>query len=748
MTDAPPDEPSGAAAADVRPGPATTPGDAAALAGAVLDLEADRRAEVDERPAVETAELPGVSEDLRLKDALRVGGTFTIVVLTLLNSLDELESAALGTLAPDIRDSLHVSNGTIVFIVTAASAFLVLGAVPMGWLADRFNRGRIIGIASFAFAGFVALSGLAVNAFMLFLTRMGVGMAKSNTLVVHGSLLADQYPIATRGRMNAITLTTGRVVGTISPLAVGAVAAIAGGPAGWRWAFIVLALPVAALAWLAFRLPEPPRGQFEKQDVLGEVVEEETPVPISMEATFARLLQIGTIRSAVFAFAALGFGLFTVPVVGNIFLEEEYGLGSFGRGAVAFVSGVAVLIALPLVGRAYDASYHKDPARALRLLAWLILPTALLTPIQFFMPNPVTFALWSIFPAVLLSSAFACVSPLLLTVVPYQLRAVGAALGSIYLFFIGAVGGALLSALLIDAYGPRLTITLIALPSSLAGGLLLLRGSTYIHGDLAMIVDELKEEKAELERLRADQENVPAVQVSHVDVAYGTVQVLFDVGFEVHRGETLALLGTNGAGKSTILRAIAGLGTPSRGAIRHHGRSITFVSPEQRTRLGLLLLPGGKSVFGDMTVRENLDMATWNHRKDRAGVERRIAASLELFPELAERQGQLASSLSGGEQQLLALAGVLACEPDVLMIDELSLGLAPVVVERLVGVMNQLREREMTIIVVEQSLNVAAAVADRAVFLEKGHVRFEGPIADLVARDDLVRAVFLGAEGG
>jgi ABC-type branched-subunit amino acid transport system ATPase component/predicted MFS family arabinose efflux permease len=722
--------------------------DAASLAGAILDLEAERQATADGGAAVADAELPGVGEDLTLKDSLRIGGAYTIVVLTVLNSLDELESATLGTLAPDIRDSLGVSNGTIVFMVTAASAFLVLGALPMGWLADRFRRGPIIALASMAFAGFVALSGAAVNAFMLFLTRIGVGVAKSNTLVVHGSLLADQYPIATRGRVNALTLTTGRIVGTLSPLVVGGVAALAGGDAGWRWAFFLLAIPVAVAAWLAFRLPEPPRGQFEKKDVIGEVIEEVRAAPISMEAAFARLLQIGTIRSAVFAFASLGFGLFTVPVVGNIFLEDHYGLGSFGRGAVGTASGVAVLVTLPFVGRVYDASYQRDPTRALRLLAWLILPTAVLTPLQFFMPNPVTYAIFSMVPAVLLSAAFACVGPLLATVVPYQLRGMGAALGAVYLFFIGAVGGALLSALLVDTYGPRLTVTVIILPSSLVGALLLLKGSTYIRDDLAMIVSDIREEKAEHERLQLDVGSVPALQVSHVDFAYGQVQILFDVGFEVRRGETLALLGTNGSGKSTVLRCIAGLGTPSRGAVRHQGRSITYMAPEQRTRAGILLLPGGKSVFGDMSIRDNLEMATWNHRADRADLDRRTEAALALFPELADRDEQLASSLSGGEQQLLALAGVLACEPEILMIDELSLGLAPVVVERLVEVIGELQARGMTIIVVEQSLNVAAAVADRAVFLEKGHVRFEGPIADLVARDDLVRAVFLGTEGG
>lgn len=723
---------------------------AASLAGAVLELEADRASEHE--PVVFPDDvLPGVGEDqeeLELKDAIRMGGAFTLVLLTLLNSLDELETATLGTLAPDIRDSLGVSDGTMVFISTASSAFLVLGAVPMGWLADRFRRGRVIGVAGLVFSGFVALSGLAVNALMLFLTRLGVGTAKSSTLPVHGSLLADQYPIGTRGRVNALTFTCGRAVATLSPLAVGGIAAVAGGTDGWRWAFFLLAIPTAIAAFFAFRLPEPPRGQYEKKDVIGEVIEDDRPAPISMEAAFSRLLQIRTIRSAVFAFATLGFGLFTVPVVSNIFMEDEYDLGAFGRGAVGTTSGVAVLLVIPIIGKYYDGFYRRDPAKALRLLALLILPTAVLTPLQFLMPNPVLFAAWSIMPAVLMSSAFTMVGPLLITVTPYRLRGVGSALGAVYIFFIGATGGALLTAVLLDAIGPRWTVALIAFPSSAIGSWLLLRSAAAIREDLSMIVAEIREELDEHERQKSDPAHVPAIQVNHIDFSYGQVQILFDVGFEVRKGEVLALLGTNGAGKSTILRVMAGLGTPSRGVVRHHGRVITYVSPEHRTRLGIRLLPGGKGVFGDMTVRQNLAIATWNHRSDRREMSRRIDEALALFPELAERQDQRAGSLSGGQQQLLALARVLACDPEILMIDELSLGLAPVVVERLIEVIAELRTRGMTIIVVEQSLNVAMAVADRAVFLEKGQVRAEGTMAEIAGRGDLARAVFLGTEGG
>lgn len=718
------------------------------LADAVLSLEAERTggAASTEDDALD---LPGSSEgELTLRDALRIGGTKTFTVLALLVAFDELESATLGTLAPDIGRSLNISDGTTVFITAASGAFLVLGSLPMGYLADRYRRGRIIGWASLVFSLMVFLSGLALNGFMLFLTRMGSGIAKSNQLPVQGSLVADTYPIASRGRVSAATAIAGRVTGTLSPLLVGAIASIAGGSDGWRWAYFILAVPSAIAALFAFRLPEPPRGQFEKQDVLGEVIDSERALPTSMEAAFSRLLQIRTIRTTVIAFAALGFGLFTVPVLTNLFLEERYGLGSFGRGVVATVSGVAVLIVLPFVGKLYDRLYRVSPEKALRLVGVLVLPAALLVPAQFFMPNAALFAILSIPPAVMLSSAFVMVGPLLASVTPYRLRGMGSALAAIYIFFIGATGGSLLSGLIVNAYSPRAAVITIFVPATVIGGFLILRSSAFIRSDLRMVVDELREEKSEHERLREHPDSIPALQVSHVDFSYGPVQILFDVSFEVAKGECVALLGTNGAGKSTILRVVAGLGTPSRGAVRHHGRSITYVSPEYRTQLGLRVLPGGKGIFADMTIRENVEMAAWIKRKDKAELARCVESALAMFPELEERSDERASSLSGGQQQLLAFAQTLATEPEILIIDELSLGLAPIMVERLVQLITDLRATGLTIIVVEQSLNVALAIADRAVFLEKGHVRFDGPLRDLVERQDLARAVFLGDEGG
>jgi ABC-type branched-subunit amino acid transport system ATPase component len=324
----------------------------------------------------------------------------------------------------------------------------------------------------------------------------------------------------------------------------------------------------------------------------------------------------------------------------------------------------------------------------------------------------------------------------------------GSALGAIYIFFIGATGGALLSGLLTDEVGARTAVIVIVVPSTIIGGMLILRGASFIRNDLSLVVAELREEMSEHRRQQESPTEIPALQVADVDFSYGPVQVLFDVGFEVRTGEVLALLGTNGAGKSTILRVIAGLGTPARGVVRLNGRNITYTTPEQRARLGIRILLGGKGVFPAMTVHENLEMAAFVYRGDDADFRRRLDRAYDLFPALADRRQHAASQLSGGQQQMLALAMTLLHDPEVLAIDELSLGLAPLVVQELLGVIERLKVEGMTIILVEQSLNVALSVSDRAVFLEKGEVRFEGPAAELAERDDLARAVFLGREGG
>ena len=729
-------------------------GSAASLAAAVLEEEArrqDAQARAKEQVIFPDDLLPGVNSDpLTMRQGFAKGGFSMFAVLTAIKSFDELEGSAVNLLGPNIQQTFRVSEGTVVFIATASAAFFVLGAVPMGWVADRMRRVPVVGITGILFGFFALLSGVAVNVFMFFWTRLLTGLAKASTITVHGSLLADTYPIGVRARLAALSDGTARaLVGNLSPLLVALIAEAAGGTDGWRWAWIVLAIPAALVALFAFGLREPPRGQWEKLDVLDEVIEDDKPLPMSMEAAFARLKRIATIRSVLVAFCALGFGLFSLGSLENFYVKNQYQLSLLDRGIRSSLIGFAALPFLPFVGRYFDRLYRRDPARALALVGAMIVPSAIFTPIQYNMPNVWLFSLFAVPQSVLTTCAFAMVAPVMQAVCPYRLRGMGASMSTMYIFFIGGFGGGLLAGLLDNAIGTAATVIVISVPTAVIGGLLLMNGARHIRNDLSLVVEELLEEQSEHRKRTELGLDTPVLQVVNCDFSYGPVQVLFDVNFEVRRGETLALLGTNGAGKSTILRVISGLGVPERGVIRLDGRNITYVAPEARAQLGIMQLPGGKGVFPSLTVAQNLAVSARLAAKatgttERAATERVFA----IFPELEERRDQLASSLSGGQQQMLALARVLVHEPEVLMIDELSLGLAPVVVQRLLEVVDRLKQQGQTMIIVEQSLNVALAVADRAIFLEKGEVRFEGAAADLVERDDLARAVFFGREGG
>ncbi len=233
--------------------------------------------------------------------------------------------------------------------------------------------------------------------------------------------------------------------------------------------------------------------------------------------------------------------------------------------------------------------------------------------------------------------------------------------------------------------------------------------------------------------------------VRDLTVGYDSVRVLFGVDLHVRRGEVLALLGTNGAGKSTLLKAVTGL-LPSGGTCDFDGEDISGLSAAGRVEKGIVMVPGGKGCFPTLTVADHFRAARWVH--DGPEVDARQEQVLRWFPRLQERWTALAGNLSGGEQQQLAVGMAFLAEPELLVIDELSLGLAPKVVETLLGVVREINATGTAVVLVEQSVNVALSIADRAYFLEKGQVRFCGPTADLLERDDVLRSVFLAGAGG
>jgi len=728
----------------------TDPTNAASLTASVLAEEAARRAaQLERSKEVVFADhlLPGVGgEPMGFREGLVKGGLYTLVVVAIINSLGEIEGAAINVLGPDIADTFGVSNGTITFFSVVSVVFLAFGAGPLGWLADRFRRGPIIGVTNAALAAFAVFTALSVNAFMMFWGRFLSGISRSNNITVNPTLLADTYPIQIRGRTYAVSAGLGRVFAALSPVLVGGIAALVGGVEGWRWVYIVLAVAVAVMTVFAFRLPEPHRGQWEQEEVLGAKLEDTSQIPISMEAAAARIWRIDTIRFMTIALAAIGFALFPAQSIQSFFLDEHFGLTAWERGLATAPAAAMLIMFLPIVGRRFDAAFRTDPDKALRLVGLLLLPVTVLVPIQYSMPNVVLFATVGAINATFLGAAFAMVQPSIQCVVPYRLRGMGTAVIAFFMLAVGGIGGGLAAAFLQNSLGEKAAVIALTVISMPVGGFYMIKGSGRLRRDLSLMVAELQEEQEHQNDAAVGA--IPAIQVRNVDFSYGQVQVLFNLSFEVERGETLALLGTNGSGKSTILRVVTGLETPEHGVVRLNGHTITFTTPEQRARLGIHMLPGGNGTFTAMSIRDNLVMGAYCYRSNKVEVERRIAKVLDLFPALAERLDDKAGDLSGGQQQMLALARVMLHEPEVLIIDELSLGLAPTTVQSLLELIGSLRAAGQTMIIVEQSIDVALAVADRAVFLENGQVRFEGPAHELVERNDLARAVFFGKEGG
>jgi ABC-type branched-subunit amino acid transport system ATPase component len=238
------------------------------------------------------------------------------------------------------------------------------------------------------------------------------------------------------------------------------------------------------------------------------------------------------------------------------------------------------------------------------------------------------------------------------------------------------------------------------------------------------------------------------LRCSGVEVAYDKVQVLFGVDLDVEENEIVALLGTNGAGKSTLLKAISGLVKPIGGTITFDGRDITGIGPVDAAKAGIVQVPGGKAVFPTLTVAEHFKAGAWLFsNEDPKAVKERTEYVLDRFPRVRERWNQMAGNLSGGEQQQLAVGMAFVAKPKLLIIDELSLGLAPAIVEQLLEMVREIHAGGCTIILVEQSINVAMSIATKAYFMEKGEVRFSGSPEDLLERGDILRAVFL-SDGG
>ncbi len=230
--------------------------------------------------------------------------------------------------------------------------------------------------------------------------------------------------------------------------------------------------------------------------------------------------------------------------------------------------------------------------------------------------------------------------------------------------------------------------------------------------------------------------------VDRLAVHYGGIRAVREVTLEVAQGETVCVIGANGAGKSTMLRALVGLAPAAAGTVRYAGTDITRLPVHERARLGLSLVPEGRGIFPRMTVNENLLMGAYQHSGG-AAIRRGLGYVLALFPRLAERRAQVAGTLSGGEQQMLAVGRALMSRPRLLLLDEPSMGLAPLVVEKIFATLREIAAQGVTLMLVEQNANLALQISDRGYVIDSGCVTISGRAADLL-QDPRVRAAYLG----
>ena len=674
-------------------------------------------------------------------------GIAPAVIIGLISFFGYFESQAYAFARPNIVDELEIDVLSLINISIMVSAVTIFASIAFGWWLDRHTRAPWVGIG--AMTGSVAglVSSRATSLFALGLPRITGETLEQGGSVPRFSLLADYYPPETRGKVFALLGTLRRVGQLMAIFVAGAGIELF----GWRTTVFALAVPLFFMGLFALlKLREPVRGYMERK-ALGadEAVAMQEDEPQSFGEAWRSTFAVRTLRRLFLADAIGGGGDAIVSLFLVLFLAEEYGLQGFELSLFFIPSIVTALAGGVYGGQLVDRLIGRNPGRVLAVYGGFLAISALGVLGYAIRPPLVVLLGFSAifgFGAALIGPATSAVYS---QVLPPNIRTQGlqitglAVLPGILVF--GNVARTIFG-----NYGYEETF-LFAVPLLLIGGLVAISAGSFFDLDAR---SAFAASLAAEEWRKAQAEGKGKLLVCRdIDVEYNGVQVLFGVDFDVEEGEIIALLGTNGAGKSTLLRAISGISQASGGAVVFDGRDVTHMPPHEVAARGIIQMPGGRGIFPELSVKENLLLALWMVEEPEEAKER-LAEVFEIFPQLLERAGTEARALSGGEQQQLSLAQAFLGKPRLLLIDELSLGLSPAVVAQLLDIVREIHRRGVSIVVVEQSVNVALAIADKAVFMEKGEVRFFGPTADLLSRPDILRAVYvkgtgaLGTQGG
>jgi branched-chain amino acid transport system ATP-binding protein len=660
---------------------------------------------------------------------------FPLVVLFGLNAVDELDRTAFGILLPNIRDEFNLDNTGALSLVALASIAALALQVPIAQYADRSKRVPLAIIGALVWATFSGLTGLATGVVVLTIARSGSALGKAVIDPTHNSLLADYYPIEARSKVFSTHRAANAVGAFIGPLSAGLLAYYF----GWRTPFLVFVIPTVVFALMALKLREPIRGRWERQatGASEDVVNTEETVP-SFAESWRTVQKINTLQRLWWSLPFLATALIGFVTLASLLYEQQFGLDERARGVAAAVAEPFGLVGLVLGTRYITKHFMADMRGLIKFLANIAVATSVASVGFAVAPNVVV----AVALNCVISASLAVVGPGILVAlslaIPARARATGFSVASLWvipgLFILPVIGW--ISTNVGIRWG---MLTLV--PLFVIGSLILRSAKDTIDADIAQVWQASAARSEALYQRRQGQADL--LLVRNVDAGYGGRQVLFGVNIDVKEGEIVALLGTNGAGKSTLLKAISGVVEADRGAVILDGRDVTHAPPEEIAGFGISQMPGGQGVFGGLSVAENLQLAGWTRRSDPHGVASAVDEVLELFPVLRERLDRPAADLSGGQQQMLALGMAFVAKPRVLLIDELSLGLAPVVVGQLLPLVQRVAAEGTAVILVEQSVNVALTIAERAYFMERGTIRFSGATSELLDRKDLLRSVFL-----
>jgi ABC-type branched-subunit amino acid transport system ATPase component len=669
-----------------------------------------------------------------LRDICGGEAAFPLVVLFGLNAVDELDRTAFAILLPNIRDEFHLDNTKVLGLVALVSVAALALQVPIAQYADRARRVPLVIGGAVVWALFSGLTGLATGVIVLGIARSGSAIGKAVIDPTHNSLLADYYPIKSRSRVFSTHRAANAVGSFVGPLTAGLLAYAF----GWRAPFLVFVIPTMVFAVIALRLREPVRGRWERQAMgaSDEVIATEETVP-SFAESWRTVQKIESLRRIWWSLPFLATALIGFVALASLLYEQEFGLDDRARGIASAIAEPFQLVGLVVGSRIITRRFLGDIRGLIRFLAKVAIATSIAAIAFATAPNIVV----AVAANSVISASLAMLGPGILVAlalaIPPRARATGFSVASLWVIpglvvlpIIGWISGHV---------GIRWGM-LVLVPLFVIGSLILGSAGSVIDADIAQVWRAATARSEALYQRRQGHSDL--LLVRGVDAGYDGRQVLFNVDIDVKEGEVVALLGTNGAGKSTLLKAISGVVEADRGAVVLDGRDITHAPPNEIADLGISQMPGGQGVFGSLTVRENLRLAGWTRRRHH-DIDPAIEEILTMFPDLRERLADSAADLSGGQQQMLALGMAFVAKPQVLLIDELSLGLAPVVVGQLLPLVRRLADDGVAVILVEQSVNVALTLAERAYFMERGTIRFSGPTADLLNRPDLLRSVFL-----